>query len=280
MYKHKTLILIGNHPRHLYYCSRLIPKLDDARIVLMERESTMPSFEMVPERYKRLLKTHFENRLEVESEAYKSVVNVEIDALLNPYSVIRIPRERLNAASTKDLARNYSPDLVLIFGTDLLDEEFISIMPRHTINCHLGLSPWYKGSATLFWPFYFLEPEMCGFTLHKITTQPDAGAIYHQFSTPLAFGDGIHDVAARTVKIAAEHAGLLVGHLRAHPNCAPIPQRTSGRVWRTKDWRPEHLHFIYDVMNNRVVDHVLSYRRIKDVEGLASVLKESVNEIC
>ena len=34
-----------------------------------------------------------------------------------------------------------------------------NIVQKKNLNLHLGLSPWYKGSATLFWPFYFLQPN-------------------------------------------------------------------------------------------------------------------------
>ena len=45
---------------------------------------------------------------------------------------------------------------------------------------HGGLSPWYKGGATHFWPTYLMEPEFTGITVHETTKDLDAGAIIHQ----------------------------------------------------------------------------------------------------
>jgi hypothetical protein len=37
----------------------------------------------------------------------------------------------------------------------------------------------------------------------------------------------------------------------------PVAQKTSGRIWRGVDWRPEHLSLIYDVYGDRIVDKYL-----------------------
>ena len=71
--------------------------------------------------------------------------------------------------------------------------------PSDKINIHLGLSPWYKGSATLYWPFYHLQPQFCGVTFHQITRQADAGEIIHQCVPVLEKGDKIHDVGVKCV---------------------------------------------------------------------------------
>ena len=64
---------------------------------------------------------------------------------------------------------------------------------------HLGLSPRYRGSATLFWPFYFLEPQYCGITFHYLLDEPDAGDIIHQTLADLELNDEIFDVAWKLI---------------------------------------------------------------------------------
>ncbi len=34
-------------------------------------------------------------------------------------------------------------------------------------------------------------------------------------------------------------------------------QGTTGRIWRSTDWRPEHLHPVYDYYGDRIVDRYL-----------------------
>ena len=52
-----------------------------------------------------------------------------------------------------------------IWGWLNFDPTF-AVLPKEKINLHLGLSPWFKGSVTLFWPFYHLMPQFCGSTFH------------------------------------------------------------------------------------------------------------------
>ena len=37
-------------------------------------------------------------------------------------------------------------------------------------------------------------------------------------------------------------------------------QYTVGKIWRARDWRPEHLQLVYEFYGNRVVDHYLDGR--------------------
>ena len=67
-------------------------------------------------------------------------------------------------------------------------------------NVHGGLSPWYRGGATLFWPTYMLQPEYTGMTFHETTEKVDAGNIVYQNSAKLREEDGIHENACRLIK--------------------------------------------------------------------------------
>ena len=59
-----------------------------------------------------------------------------------------------------------TPDVVLVCGTGILREELINLFPGHIINIHLGLSPYYRGAGTNFWPLVNREPEYLGATIH------------------------------------------------------------------------------------------------------------------
>ncbi len=122
-------------------------------------------------------------------------------------------------------------------------------------NIHGGLSPWYRGVTTHFWPSYQLEPQMTGMTVHETTDAIDGGAVIHQSAAKLHRGDGLHDLACRAVMALGEEMPRLVAALaNLKP---PKPQGTTGRIWRSADWRPEHLHLIYDLYDDRIVDRYL-----------------------
>lgn len=67
----------------------------------------------------------------------------------------------------------------------------------------------------------------------------------------------MHELSCRsTAGFAAELPEVLArafdGRLKP-----PSPQKTTGRLWRSVDFRPAHLHAIYDVHQNRIVDRYL-----------------------
>ena len=161
-----------------------------------------------------------------------------------------------------------------IFGPDMIKEPILSNLPQVKMNLHLGLSPWYKGSATLFWPFYFLQPQYAGITLHNISEKPDQGDIFHQSTPKLSLGDGIHDVAAKAVIQAREDVIKMVLKFNKNGQLKFTQQRTTGRVWRTIDFQPAHLRVIYNLFNNDIVDYYLNGVFPEDLPKLISRLED------
>ena len=86
------------------------------------------------------------------------------------------------------------------YGCGILSDEILAAVQGQSWNIHGGLSPWYKGGVTLFWPSYMLQPQMTGMTIHELTSNLDAGDIIHQCTADLVRGDGIHDLACRAVE--------------------------------------------------------------------------------
>ena len=156
----RLLVFVGSQPRHLYLASRLLEKFPESRLLLMARES----MQVLPPddcsiRDKALFLKHFSRRLEVEERVFNS----SSESLYTYESAFQtvLPTE-LNGPETATMVTDFCPDACLVFGTDLIKSPVLEILPDETFNVHLGLSPWYRGSATLFWPFYFMEPQWAG----------------------------------------------------------------------------------------------------------------------
>ena len=43
----------------------------------------------------------------------------------------------------------------------------------------MGISPYYRGTATTFWPLYDNKYKYVGGTIHSIVNKLDAGKIYY-----------------------------------------------------------------------------------------------------
>ena len=73
--------------------------------------------------------------------------------------------------------RALAPDVVLVFGTGLLKPALLDRFPGRAVNIHLGLSPYYRGAGTNFWPLVNGEPEYCGATIHMLDDGVDTGPV-------------------------------------------------------------------------------------------------------
>ena len=244
----RVLLFSGSHSRHLFVLAKLL-KLDASfRVVVMERESVMPlPPESITKHDLANFSRHFEKRFEIETGAFGE---------LNHHSVCQ-PHE-LNSKATVEFVNKEPADICIVFGSDLIKGELLESLPQLSINFHLGLSPWYRGSATLFWPFMFMEPQCAGITIHKIVSAADAGEVLHQSVPTLKKGMGIHDVGLATVLKGSIDLIQTLNNLINGVDLKFTAQRTMGRLFLTRDFEPHHLRTNYDLFNDQMVDEYLS----------------------
>ena len=149
------------------------------------------------------------------------------------------------------------------------------MLPKNKINLHLGLSPWYKGAATLFWPFYFMSPQFAGITFHQITKKADQGEIIHQSVPNLEYGDTIHDVGIKCIFKAKQDVIKLINHYKKTNSFLGKYQKSDGRIWRVKDFHPSHLRLVYDLFDDDLVDQYLDGFLKQEKPNLFSCLTKS-----
>jgi len=249
----KILLISGSHPRHLYVHQKILEFNKGCAAIIMERESILPEPPgNITVRDCELFVRHFNARHEIESSTYGELNASQVFKDI-PHRVC-IPSE-LNSRENADFARTFNADIAIIFGPDIIKPPLMASLPQISINMHLGLSPWYRGSATLFWPFYFLQPQFAGVTFHQITAKADAGAILHQYCPKLFKGNGIHDVGVNAVVGASDELIQILDNGISLDNLTE--QRSSGRLFLTKDFQPAHLRLIYETFENRIVDAYL-----------------------
>ena len=252
----RVLIFSGSHSRHLFVLSKLLNLDAEFRVVIMERESVMPSAPKgIASRDLKNFNEHFERRLEIETATFGSL---NYDEVYSKFERHVTTSTTLNSRETSEFVKRVPADVCIVFGCDLIKGELLDSLPVLSLNFHLGLSPWYKGSATLFWPFFFMEPQCSGVTIHKIVAAADAGEILHQSVPILKSGMGIHDVGAATVLQGAIDIKSAVEKLVNKSTLQFTAQRTHGRLFLTRDFEPQHLRVNYDLFNDRMVDAYLN----------------------
>ena len=247
--------MTGSHPRHLYVANVLKKAGLLQGLIIEEREDFVPQ---CPEDLDGIDRDnfirHFIDRDSAENNFFgKEIIKESFDTV----PVLRVRQEELNSLKVIDWITKLNPDQLLSYGVHKLSSQIIDICPDYAWNIHGGLSPWYRGSVTLFWPFYFMKPNWAGMTIHKLSKLIDAGNIIHHSVPELKRGDGVHDVACRSVIQVADDLVKILNLLCEGKEIMSVPQKSEGKLFLGSDWEPYHLRLIYQLFKNDLVDEFL-----------------------
>lgn len=132
-----------------------------------------------------------------------------------------------------------SLDLICLFGTAILKSSWLHAFSSTVVNLHLGLSPYYRGSATLFWPFVFRELQYLGTTIHLASKKVDAGAILHRITARLLPGDDYYTITNRFIRDSIDAFPEIS---ESYLTCALTPKQQEpipGRLCKKADFNEE-----------------------------------------
>jgi methionyl-tRNA formyltransferase len=244
--------ITGSHPRHAYIARKLAETGFLDCLIIEKRESFIPSPpDGIPKSLQQLFIHHFNERERIENEMFDTDDWPDCEIKV-------ITHKQLNSAETQCFLKDKNPDLLLSYGCHKLSTKTLECVSGEKWNFHGGLSPWYKGAVTHFWPSYMLEPQMTGMTVHHLTQNLDAGGIIHQCVAELIPKDTLHKLAARAVIKLGDDIPKLLKKLSEQGSLPSQEHTTTGMIWRGEHWRPEHLKLIYEQYNDQIVDEYLS----------------------
>jgi folate-dependent phosphoribosylglycinamide formyltransferase PurN len=258
----KIVMVINSSLRHLYYANKIMEEFEVSGVIVTHRDYYMEAKVSgdIPLEYdgedKKLMDWHFQLRENKEKEYFGECFQV----LRHPPAFMEIERKDLNTDMTCSFVYGLRPDVVLVYGGPLIKTRLLSACPSWTINLHAGLSPWYRGAATLFWPLYMQEPEKLGTTIHLINEYVDDGAVIHQHRPTIYHNDTQHDIGCRAIVETVECVKQLLhkfdklgGKLDTYQ-----PTNVKGeKVWSKWDFRPHHLRVLKFLLDNGMLKEYL-----------------------
>jgi hypothetical protein len=248
----RLAIITGDHPRHRYLVEKFAQIEAEILWIRETREPHLPTPPPnLPAEQNFLFKKHFIERKQVELDFFSSgYESVKLDS---SFKVIDIPFGELNSENTLKILQGWKPKNVFSYGCNKLEKFILHSVNANFVNIHGGLSPWYRGTITHFWPTYLLEPQFTGMTVHETTDQIDGGGVYFQSSISMDINDGIHENACRSLQQFCEQfIPLLKLNWDNFEAIKPETPSTSGRIWRNQMWHPSLLIPIYKTFENRV----------------------------
>lgn len=251
-------LLTGTAYRHTYFANRIMEHYPVALHVRVQRSNSISAEIKIPRGSPsdmELLENHDAARLEKEKQ-YFLPLGERFKAAEN---IIEISEDSLNTIEVVDRIKGMKLDAVFVYGTGLIKQELLSLLPKIVINLHAGLSPQYRGSATLYWPIYFMEPQSVGFTFHLIDSRIDHGAIVHQGRPEIKSGDQIHDLGCKTIITAAQDAIKILEKLEKG-EIRYFEQKSTGKIFYTGDFKPYHLRVTDFLMKNGLIEEYLNHK--------------------
>ncbi len=189
----RILVLTSDKPRHTYFVERLMESVNVVGVLREKKVEPLDDSKI----HSDVIKKHINNLAQFESKLLPSV----------GYSCPNTLELSVNQVNEEDVltwGREQQPDAIALFGTSILAKNWIETFPQRIVNLHLGSSPRYRGSATLFWPFYNNEIEHVAATIHLATDKVDAGGILDTVALNPDQMQNYYQFTTQTIKYAIE----------------------------------------------------------------------------
>jgi methionyl-tRNA formyltransferase len=220
----KALVLTSTSPRHQFFVQQIAEQFEIAAIVCEQKRN----YYVQQRESSEAICAHFYQNAAQELICFNDV------SAAPAANITTVPD--INAPEVMQWVSKLDVDVVCLFGTSILKAHWLSAFPDKIVNLHLGLSPWYRGSATLFWPFADSAAEFLGTTIHLAVEKVDAGAILHRVKPRLKSGENYYQISNQLIRQSIEvFPGIVIRYLEKtlHPQAQ---ENVVGRICRKTDF--------------------------------------------
>ncbi len=257
----KLAILTSNSLRHKFFANYLSKFVEEV-VVISECREIDENNNYYGDN--KLIKEHFQKRFETEKKEFSGNEVFESRS-------IPILYKEVNSNFIYQYMKNYDPDMMIVFGTSIIKDPLLSLGKKNRfINLHLGLSPYYKGNGTNFWPFVNEELEYLGSTILHIDKGVDTGDIVMHVRPKIFTNDNVHTIGCRIIRDSAENIGKILLSIKNGNQINRIKQWhvPNEKIYKLKDFNEDALRTYYQKLDNGLIQRHLKkeYEKIKVVE--------------
>ena len=266
MKKISVVILTSQGPRHVYFAQQLMKSFDVLGFVVDDRYRPW-------DRIRRFLQSNHYNPIEIYQNLQKKKrilpyeqrdQNLEKEYFKALGATGGLPKEVAlhktidpNSQETVEWIREKNPDVIVAFGTRMIQSPVLQLARKGALNIHTGLSPHYRGGQCTFWCLYEGEPQYLGVTIHHLTKKIDGGDILYTGQTILQKGDTVKSIECRLVKIGTKLMVQAIHEL--DQGVAPRqPQTEKGKLFLSKMFTLEKRLELEKRLDEGLVDQFLN----------------------
>jgi len=176
----KITLFTANQNRHNYLVNLLSNNCDEL-FVVQENRTIFPG--IVPGHYpaSEIMKKYFKNVINAQSKIFG---NSHINGKNKNIHLFPLQSGDLNKCSMDTLSDFLKSDVYVVFGSSYIKGDLVDFLIKNkTLNIHMGVSPYYRGTDCNFWALYDDNPHLVGATIHMLSKGLDSGAmLYHALS--------------------------------------------------------------------------------------------------
>jgi hypothetical protein len=199
-----------------------------------------------------LIELHLESRDQSEKDFFGFSSNYSPSK-----SFIHVNSGEINSCEVHDFVKHSEFDIAISFGVSILKPELIERLKNSVMGIHLGLSPYYRGSGTNFFPFVNSDLGAVGYTLMHLNAEIDKGPIIHQGRARIVLGDSIHTIGNRNISSMFDSIIELL-KIRVNPSSAISISNHKGKLYKRKDFTEDALIQAYKNLDSGLIRNYLS----------------------
>jgi methionyl-tRNA formyltransferase len=257
----RIVILTGNELRHQFFRKR-IALTEGIEVVqsFCETAQQLIAEEVTEENILR--HQHLQARLQSEKDFFELFVNTAEDKS----NAVVIERGSINDQKNTDTIAALNVDLIVVYGASILKQPLLQLFPDKIVNIHLGLSPYYRGSATNYWPLVDMLPECVGATFMYIDEGIDTGEIIHQIRATYNYFDTPSSIGNRLIKEMTDVFAELIIQSDSLQKPAITEFGSLRKLCRNKNYTEESVLKLYQNFSNKMIDDYLANQTKRDAQ--------------
>ena len=256
-----TVVFTSSSLRHKAFASIISNNLN-LNVAAIFNESGFPLNELIEKKNNNQLEMQHLGARQLTEEDFFSLY-LKSQKKFNSLSQT-VPRGWFSTEDCFNKLSKINPNQILVYGTSIIRGELIKKFKNRILNLHLGLSPYYRGSGTNYFPFVNNEPEYAGSTFMYLDAGIDTGEIIHQIRPLLNSTDSFHQFSNRFLIKSFETFSRiaecnLLGELKK-PIISSKHINKKRLLYKKSDFSRENIIDLYNNLKDGMIEKFLENR--------------------
>lgn len=252
----RIVLLTGSELRHEFF-RKFIANDENISVLASYCESKINNLNsMIESEEENSIRTQ---HLRIRDVVEKDFFEVFCNSVKDESNPVFIQKGEINKKENVDSIFSLQPDLIVAYGCSIINSELLKAFEGRFINIHLGLSPYYRGSGTNFWPFVNQELQFIGTTFMYIDSGIDTGEIIHQVRADINYQDNIHQIGNRLIRDSFIACKKVIKMFESLDILQPLKfDKDNAKYYRNKDFTEDKLKLAYQNMKSGLIEDYIN----------------------